>query len=69
MNKMTWLELYNFLHQQANSIHSVGSLDWNNPVKIYDATTGEESTCDTYYLTDNSSEHLVLMTNFEKGHS
>jgi hypothetical protein len=67
MNNMTWLELYNFLHKKANGIHSIGSLDWNSPVKIYDAMTGDESNCDTYYLTDNDNEHLVLMTNFEEG--
>ena len=67
MSKITWLELYNFLHETANNIHKHGTFDWQKDVVIYDNESGEEKTCDTYYLTDfNGSEKFVLMTNMEK---
>lgn len=69
MNKMTWLDLYTFLHNKANNINGVGTFDWNTPVSVYDGATGDEFDCDTYYLTDKDKERLVLMFNIEKGTS
>ena len=67
MSKITWLELYNFLHETANNIHKHGTFDWQSDVIIYDGKSGEEKVCDTYYLTDiKGSEKFVLMTNIEK---
>lgn len=67
MSKITWLELYNFLHETANNIHKHGTFDWQNEVTIYDSESDSTKTCDTYYLTDtNGSEKFVLMTNMEK---
>lgn len=65
---MTWLELYNFLHEQANNIHKHGTFDWQSNVKVYDAENDNLSDCDTYFLTDeNTGEtNFVLMTNVEK---
>ena len=65
---MTWLELYNFLHEQANSIHKHGTFDWQSDVKVYDAENDELSDCDTYFLTDenNNETKFVLMTHLEK---
>ena len=64
MNNMTWLDLYNYLYRQAN--FNVGNFNWSSEVIIYDAETGDEYNCDTYYLSDNRSnkERLVLITNF-----
>ena len=42
MNKMTWLDLYNYLHAQANGLDNLGKFDWNSPVMVHDAETGEE---------------------------
>ena len=64
MNNMTWLDLYNFLHDQANSIENIGLFDWSKPVTIHDAETGDEYACDTYFVSDDTnSEHAVLMIN------
>lgn len=67
MNKMTWLDLYNFLSERANNINAVGIFDWNKPVLIHDADTGDEFSCDTYYVSDSRGEdRLVLIINIEK---
>lgn len=67
MNGMTWLELYNFLHERANNIKSVGTFNWNEPVLVHDANTGDEFSCDTYYVSDDrSDDRLVLITNIEQ---
>lgn len=63
MNTMTWLDLYKFLNEQANSTKNFGQFDWNQPVTIHDAETGDEYSCDTYYISDNKEEKLVLMIN------
>ena len=67
MNKMTWLDLYTFLHERANNIQAVGTFEWNTPILIHDANTGDELTCDTYYVSDSrEKDRLVLITNIEK---
>lgn len=66
MNKMTWLDLYNYLHAQANGLDNLGKFDWNSPVIIHDASTGEESYCDTWEITHKiNQERVVLVTNIE----
>ena len=45
MNKMTWLDLYNYLNAQANGLDDI---DWNSPVMVHDAETGQEYFCDTF---------------------
>lgn len=67
MNTLTWLDLYNFLHNQANDTKNFGSFDWNQPVIIHDAETGDEYSCDTYYISTNGGdEKMVLATNIDK---
>ena len=39
MNKMTWLDLYNYLHQQANDLKNVGQFPWQENVEIFDFET------------------------------
>lgn len=64
MNNLTWLDLYNFLHYQANDIKNFGKFDWNVPVIIHDAETGDEFCCDTYFISSkNNEEKLALITN------
>lgn len=66
MNKMTWLDLYNFLHSQAHDFKNLGSFDWNAPVMIHDASTGEELNCDTWVISNEDGEDkVVLATNIE----
>lgn len=46
MSKMTWLDLYNFLNQQANEVKNFGKFPWQEQVHVFDfATLG-------YYPTD-----------------
>lgn len=66
MNNITWLDLYNFLHDQANNINKVGNFNWDAPVIIHDADTGDELTCDTWVISDNrGKDRVVLVTNIE----
>jgi hypothetical protein len=63
---MNWLDLYTFLHEKANNIHSVGTFNWNKPVLVHDADTGDEFICDTYTISDSrGSDRLVLAINME----
>jgi hypothetical protein len=66
MNKMTWLDLYNYLYSQANSVDNFGKFDWNSPVMIHDASTGEELICDTWVISNHvGNDRVVLATNIE----
>jgi len=49
---MTWLELYNFLHERANKISKLGTVRWDDEIVVHDATTGEESVVDIWELSD-----------------
>jgi hypothetical protein len=70
MNKMTWLDLYNFLHDQANKIENVGKFQWDTPVIIHDAETGDEFNCDTYIFDDKLTLTINMDSVFlEKGQS
>lgn len=70
MSKITWLDLYNFLHDQANNINKVGNFNWDTPVVIHDADTGDENNCDVYILGDsNGKDKFVLMYNVENIYS
>lgn len=69
MNKMSWLDLYNYLHSQAHDFKNLGKFDWNAPVMIHDASTGDEYNCDTWIISDRSidgdKQKVVLATNIE----
>jgi hypothetical protein len=66
MNKMTWLDLYKYLHNQANDINNLGKFDWNSPVMVHDASTGEEQYCDTWEISNESNQYkVVLVTNID----
>lgn len=45
-NKMTWLDLYNFLYEKANDINGEGNFPWSENVTVFDFETLE------YYNTD-----------------
>ena len=36
---MTWLDLYNFLHEQANCSKNIGKFDWQQEIKVLDYGT------------------------------
>jgi len=62
--KMTWLDLYNFLHKNANSInnHEEMSKYWNQHVMIHNVETNDEYTCDTLII----NGRLVLGINLDE---
>ena len=36
---MTWLDLHNFLHEQANCSKNIGKFDWQQEIKVFDYCT------------------------------
>jgi len=67
MNTTTWLDLYNFLYKQANDINNLGKFDWNEPVIIYDADTGNEYISEPYFMSShNKKENFVLTINSDQ---
>jgi hypothetical protein len=53
MNKMTWLDLYNFLYERANDINNPGSFPWQEPVQVFDFETLEYYPTDFIQMPDN----------------
>lgn len=53
MNKMTWLDLYNFLYARANDINSGGSFPWQENVEVFDFETLEYYPTDFIQMPDN----------------
>jgi len=39
MDKMNWLDLYNFLHQKAHDFKNLGKFPWQEEVKVWDWET------------------------------
>lgn len=67
MNQMTWLDLYNFLHQKANDINHLDQNTWQQKVIIHNAETGDEYPTDTWIISDNrGNDRLVLVINSEE---
>lgn len=59
---MTWLELYNHLHQKANDIKNLDSHFWNTQVMAHNDETGDEYTCDIW----NINQRSVILFNFSE---
>ena len=38
---MTWLDLYNHLHGEANDINNVGHFPWQETIRVFDFATLE----------------------------
>lgn len=53
MNKMTWLDLYNFLYKKANDINNLGSFPWQENVQVFDFETLEYYPTDFIQMPDN----------------
>lgn len=49
---MTWLELYNFLNDQANKSSNIGKFNWTEKVKVFDFETLDYFSCDLIQLPD-----------------
>ena len=67
MNDLTWIDLFRFLNERASDMPNLGKFDWQAPVIVHDADTGDEFTCEGYYISDDrGTNRFVLITNFEK---
>ena len=67
MNNLTWIDLFRFLNERASDMPNLGKFDWQAPVIVHDADTGDEFTCESYYISDDrGTNRFVLITNFEK---
>jgi hypothetical protein len=65
MNKMTWLDLYNFLHEQANAIKNVGKFPWQEEVQVFDFGTLEYYSTDFIQMPDKKISFSVDTTQVE----
>lgn len=52
-NKMTWLDLYNFLYERANDINNPGSFPWQENVQVFDFESLEYYPTDFIQMPDN----------------
>ena len=67
MNKMTWLDLYNFLHKKANDTSNLDDYNWGQQVMIHNAETGDEYPADTWVIANSEGkDRLVLVINDEE---
>jgi hypothetical protein len=62
-NKMTWLDLYNFLYERANDINSAGSFPWQENVQVFDFETLEYYPTDFIQMPDNKISLSVDTSN------
>lgn len=49
---MTWLELYNYLNEQANNTKNIGKFPWQEKVKVFDFATLMYSSTDFIEMPD-----------------
>ena len=67
MNNLTWLDLYNYLHAQANGLDNLGKFNWNEQVVVHDASTGDEYACDTWEISnEDNKSRFVIAINIEE---
>lgn len=64
---MTWLDLYNFLHQKANDVNNLDSQLWNDTVMVHNVETDDEYPCDLWNIYDNGGNcRQVIVINNEE---
>jgi hypothetical protein len=64
---MTWLDLYNFLHQKANDVSNLDSELWNATVMVHNVETDDEYPCDVWKISDNNGRwRQVIVINYEE---
>lgn len=63
---MTWLDLYNFLHQKANDVSNLDSELWNATVMVHNVETDDEYPCDVWKISDNGRWRQVIVINNEE---
>jgi hypothetical protein len=63
---VTWLDLYNFLHKQANDIKIFGKFDWQKEVKVYDNAYGGLFNADLIEFNDTKQQKEIYIK-FDSG--
>ena len=66
MNKMTWLDLYNFLYTKANDVKNIGSFPWQENVQIFDWETLEYYNVDFIEMPDKKISLSIDTTNISE---
>lgn len=51
---MTWLELYNFLNDQANKSSNIGKFNWTEKIEVFDFETLNYYNCDLIQFPDEN---------------
>ena len=62
---MTWLDLYNYLHDKANNIENIGKYDWQKPVTIFDfnSLSSYDVNFTTIKLPNNDIAEILSISN------
>jgi hypothetical protein len=51
---MTWLQLYNYLYDQAHKLENIGKFNWQEEIVLHDCQTGEERGVDIFCVGDKT---------------
>lgn len=62
---MNWLDLYNYLYDQAHDMEKMGEFNWQEEIVLHDANTGEEKGVDIFRLGDKTVLTINSDTIFE----
>ena len=54
LEKISWLDLYNYLYDQAHDFDKMGKFNWQAEIVLHDAETGEEKGVNLFEL-DNKT--------------
>lgn len=62
---MKWIELFDFLNNQANNINNVGKFDWQSNIVVFDKDTAEYYDADLLGFNDpvHNDIYLTIDTN------
>lgn len=62
---MTWLDLYNYLHEQANNIQNVGKFPWQEKVELFDWGTLDYYSVDFLQILPDNKLSMSIDTTLE----
>jgi hypothetical protein len=58
LDKITWLDLYNFLYYKAHDFKNLGKFKWDSEVKVINPKTGEEFHIEPRLITQENKGEL-----------
>lgn len=56
MDKITWLDVYNFLYHKAHDLRNLGKFNWSEEVKVIDPETGKQYTIEPVLTKEHQGE-------------